>query len=245
MLFRGNLYWKKSPAESGESNMLPAEVTHQVFQIAVGGSLASAFTIEHNGRQYLVSAAHVFPQPGDHEKLRIYQNNARRHLPVALVGIDRDADTVVLQPPVRIAPKSPLTPSAHGVSYSQDVYFLGFPFGITPSGSPTDRPFPFVKKACLSAVNVFSDKTVFYLDGHNNPGFSGGPVVFQRRDGRASVLSVVSGYRTDERPVRAKGEELPITFRENTGIIISYDIKHAIHLIDKTLITGADAINGV
>jgi hypothetical protein len=40
----------------------------------------------------------------------------------------------------------------------------------------------------------------FLLDGHNNPGFSGGPVVFRasnKVDKEFYVMAVVSGFRTE------------------------------------------------
>ena len=63
--------------------------------------------------------------------------------------------------------------------YGQDVYFLGFPYGLhgDMSALSNDLPFPFVKKGIISLFHNDGVNRI-YLDGHNNPGFSGGPVVF-------------------------------------------------------------------
>ena len=55
---------------------------------------------------------------------------------------------------------------------SENVCFLGYPFNFATGdkGINAGFPVPFVKKAIVSA---FEDSTI-YLDGHNNPGFSGG-----------------------------------------------------------------------
>jgi hypothetical protein len=69
------------------------------------------------------------------------------------------------------------------------------------------------------------------LDGHNNPGFSGGPVLFKEQEhGELKVAAVVSGYRFENEPIYHGEQELPVTYRYNTGIIISYGIKHAVAL---------------
>jgi len=63
----------------------------------------------------------------------------------------------------------------------QDVFFLGFPYNYdsllqqSPFGN---TPIPFVKKACMSAIIKSGEDILLLLDGHNNPGFSGGPVCF-------------------------------------------------------------------
>jgi hypothetical protein len=53
------------------------------------------------------------------------------------------------------------------------------------------------------------------LDGHNNPGFSGGPVVF----------------KAVEQPIFQGDEETALTYRYNTGIIVAHDIKAAMTII--------------
>ena len=85
---------------------------------------------------------------------------------------------------------------------------------------------------------IDSNEDCILLDGHNNPGFSGGPVVFcQNNHGNDfSVAGVVAGYRHAFEPVYKNKEpeenELPIGYyRVNTGIVLAYDIKYALNLI--------------
>jgi hypothetical protein len=83
----------------------------------------------------------------------------------------------------------------------QEVYFFGFP--QTPTGQllftkvkGADFPAPFVKKAMLSAAdNDVPNRRVFYFDGFNNRGFSGGPVAwFDDQKQTWHVIAVVSAY---------------------------------------------------
>ena len=91
-------------------------------------------------------------------------------------------------------------------------------------------PLPLVKKAVVSAVMV--DGKPLLLDGHNNAGFSGGPVVRRWNGNEQSVIAVVSGYRYDRGKVRDEnGNETSYTYDTNTGIIVAHNIQHAVELI--------------
>jgi hypothetical protein len=124
--------------------------------------------------------------------------------------------------------------SMNGVTYGQDVYFLGYPYDMKGNlllhyGSD----LPFVKKATISCL----DKNIIYLDGHNNPGFSGGPVVFNphNKPNEVKIAGVISGYRFNEEPIYINQEKTPhITYKYNTGIIIAYKIEQIVDVIKNT-----------
>ncbi len=87
---------------------------------------------------------------------------------------------------------------------------------------------PFVKKATLSQF----DGKVFLLDGHNNPGFSGGPVVFAEPFTlNYKVAAVISGYKAVQEPVYAGGQPSNLTYLYNTGIIVSHSIDSTMEMI--------------
>ena len=72
------------------------------------------------------------------------------------------------------------------------------------------------------------------LDGHNNPGFSGGPIVYQSttdRRGSMTVIGVVSGYLQTLEPVYDARKETTLSYGYNTGIVKAYFIDHATDLI--------------
>jgi hypothetical protein len=75
-------------------------------------------------------------------------------------------------------------------------------------------------------------RKVLLLDGLNNPGFSGGPVVFKNvYDNTFYVAAVISAYRFEIANAFHKNKEVDIQIRTNTGIIISHGIEGAIELI--------------
>jgi hypothetical protein len=94
--------------------------------------------------------------------------------------------------------------------------------------------FPLVKRATLSAIQPEEDVTILYLDGFNNPGFSGGPVVFYPPGSNMlHVAGVISGYRID--PLEVVDEERPdwrAVVEANSGIIVAHGIGHATEAID-------------
>jgi hypothetical protein len=121
-----------------------------------------------------------------------------------------------------------------GLIWGQDVFFLGFPYGWSSDIGTINRnfPMPFVKKAILSCMQTNNIHCLF-LDGHNNPGFSGGPVVFKEPNKQDyKVAAIISGYRYTKEPIFSGEDQLPLEYRYNTGIIVSYGIKHAVDLIN-------------
>ena len=145
-----------------------------------------------------------------------------------------NVDISVLAADIRISPKHPLPTTTGGITLGQDVYFLGFPYGLTSEIGELNQnfPLPLVKKAILSAF--YPATKLLLLDGHNNPGFSGGPVVFSevgKPANQLSVAGVISGYHPRMKSVYLEGKRTPLEFEYNTGIIVAYGIKHAVDLI--------------
>ena len=81
---------------------------------------------------------------------------------------------------------------------------------------------------------------VLYVDGHNNPGFSGGPIVFRPSPSLPfRVAAVVKGFRGEGAPIvkRKSLEDLnapayeDLYTRANAGIIVGYSIGHIVEAI--------------
>lgn len=76
----------------------------------------------------------------------------------------------------------------------------------------------------------------YLLDGHNNPGFSGGPVVFHvpgKQKLEYKVIGVISAYRQQEGDVYYDGKATGLKHVENAGIIIAPSIKRVIDIINE------------
>ena len=214
--------------------MITANVIHRVFRISTGTSSGTAFTIDVNGREYLITAKHVVENLAGTTSLDIYSNTRWVSLAVEVVGhAQGEIDISVLAAHQQLTrPGLPLEPTSAGVVYGQDAYFLGFPYNIVPRYifEAGGYPLPLVKRATVSSF----DQSEFLLDGHNNPGFSGGPVVFQP-PGKTEfrVAAVVSGFQAVPAPIFANDvEETNLSYEYNTGIIVAHSIDHALELIN-------------
>ena len=141
--------------------------------------MGTAFAIDLDAKQYLATAKHVATSPPASMAVEVFSNGVWVSLPTRLIGHGPDnVDVSVLATDRKMTPSDlPLEASSMGMIYGQDVFFLGFPYGIVGKVAFTANgyPLPFVKRATLSLIK----DDVYFLDGHNNPGFSGGPVVFR------------------------------------------------------------------
>lgn len=209
--------------------MVPAQCYERVVRLNVAGGMGSAFTIDRHDQQWLVTARHVVATTplGD---IQVVRRDGPLEVELEPVpSVTPAADVAVFRLSAPITPDLPLQPTSEGAVFSQDAYFLGYPYGLGLKTSGV--VYPFVKKALISAFDrSVDDVALWFLDGINNPGFSGGPVVFNR-SGTSSwqVAAVVSGYRTQPLSVRGGAGVVD----SNTGIIVAYDIAHAVTAIDR------------
>ena len=227
--------------------MVPTQVFLRTFHIAWGNFTGTAFAIDRDGKQYLVTARHVVKGVESGDTIKISNKQKWHEIAVNVVGIGKgDVDVSVLACPLLLAaPDLTLIASMGGLVYGQEVMFLGFPFGWDSSskGLTSGFPLPFVKSGIVSAITLESPKSI-YVDGHGNKGFSGGPVVFVRNGQPKKtyqVAGVVSYYpRPLLEPIRNKDGEVILDshgkptayFAENPGLVVAHHIGYATELID-------------
>lgn len=218
--------------------MVQMEIISRVFRIVFGTSTGTAFTIEDHGVQFLVPAKHIFKSanhPSTGKIALLVEKNYQTFDVEIRYPADQEIDIAVM----KVTPYQQLTPmfenenTTKGLALGQDVYFLGFPYQYDQllSSIPGDsKPLPFVKKACLSTI-LTDNKSILLLDGHNNPGFSGGPVCFKEiGSGKKAmaIAGIVSGYRFDRQYVFDENDTQTKSYvKDNTGIIIAHCISHA------------------
>jgi len=208
----------------------------------------TAFTIEVDQRQYLITAKHVVKGIKNKDKIKIFHDEIWKEVQVTSIACgNENTDIIVLVPPYQLSPSFELVPTMHNLVYSQDVYFLGFPYGMYTDGGDINRrfPLPFVKKGICSSIRKVDDVNVIvFIDGHNNPGFSGGPIIFKDLStNKLNVAGVISAYRNHPDPVFKKQmkivegkevvsqEETELIAISNAGIVLGYSIDPAIEEI--------------
>ena len=213
--------------------MITTNIIQRVFCACFpnNGGRGTCFTVEVDGKQYFITAKHLVGDTDKKPQLSIFHDEMWKPLPVKLVG-HCDGDVSILSAGQQVSPTYPAEPTSGGMVYGQDAYFLGFPYlEIDPAFKEINNgyPQPFVKKGIVANMSP----ELLFLDGHNNPGFSGGPVVFNTPQSRDyKIAGVVSAYRATSQPVKEHEQDSSsITFDENAGIIVAYSINFAIDLI--------------
>ena len=213
----------------------------RVLMIRYGARVATGFTLDVDTRQYIITAAHVVAGMEENGKIQIRRDEKWTEIAVKrLTTVADGADIAVLAPSNSLTPSLELPPYDGVTTYGNDVFFLGFPYGISmPSGTTNNLyPLPFVKKAIVSAIITGGGIEKIYLDGINNPGFSGGPVVvldarerYPEGNPKVKVLGVISGFRNERLPIRDGEQQTSLTVETNTGIIEAVAIGYAIAAI--------------
>ena len=69
---------------------------------------------------------------------------------------------------------------------------------------------------------------VIFCDGHNNPGFSGGPILSVATDHAVTVIGVVSAYEAREEPILLDGKDTGLRYEANTGIVVGYGLREVV-----------------
>jgi len=184
-------------------------VLFRVLYIKVGDFTGSAFTIERGDKQYLITARHMLEGlPRNDASIQINLQGKWETLNGNVIG--------------KI------------VTIGEGGYFFGYPHGWH---SEVDRQYvAFVKRASVSAVpKTKNGAHYFYLNGFNNPGFSGGPVAFyDYKSNQWAIVAVISGFE----PEAAKklvgqsyvdADEMLV----NSGVIVAFPIQPALDALDK------------
>ncbi|MBI3769814.1 MAG: trypsin-like peptidase domain-containing protein [Deltaproteobacteria bacterium] len=216
--------------------VVSSNALQRTFQLKYGNQTGTCFTLDVDGRQYLITAKHVVDGLKGGGDIEIRRDSQWQSLPVkAFFPSPNSVDIAVLAAPLQISPSLPLPAEPVNLFVSQDVYFLGFPYGLSMDAKNLNAgfPLPFVKRGIVAAfVAVDGGAQIIVVDGLNNSGFSGGPVVYQDVSTRElKVAGVVSSYRFQEDKVFEGGKETTFSVRSNTGLLIAYGIKKALEVI--------------
>jgi hypothetical protein len=187
-----------------------------VFQIQTPAGTGTAFTVNVDGREYLITAKHMvkgLKVDGSEQLIelrKLKQDGSSWTLEwskytVRILVCDPPVDIAVLAPKSLIRPGYPLLEPTQELSFvGQEGLFLGFPLGYAAMSAGANSPFPiaFAKRISLSAV--FPEEKLFVFDAENNHGFSGGPIIYRdfhqptQDDSHHSVNAVVSGFIPDK-----------------------------------------------
>lgn len=226
--------------------MSQLDVVARTHRIKVpSGSAGTAFMIDIDDRQYVVTAKHLVQDSID--ALHIFWDGNWQPLPVGLVGhCEGETDISVLYTnqdlPKMLYPEGSGLGIEPDLKLGEEVFFYGFPHGWSTPLSSGRGHVPLVKRGIVSGffgAPLGSGEESLLIDGHNNPGFSGGPVV-SVRNGQYKVAGVIAGYRYSYQEVYGTDssgrvdESIIVGYLpENTGVVVAHNIKPALDMIEK------------
>nr|WP_294850284.1 serine protease [uncultured Sphingomonas sp.] len=208
--------------------MVPSDVMLRVFQIRCGLSVGTAFTVDIDGRQYLVTANHLIEEFSDAEGLQIFHLDDWKNLSAELLGRDESLDVAVFSAGQLLSPLD-LDAQANlgGMYFGQECFFLGFPFGWAGREHSVNDgfPLPFVKRATVSMFHFAEKDGWLILDGMNNEGFSGGPVAYRNHDtGKWQLGGLIAAYHSKHDFIEIDGDETQLEYFTNSGLVLAAPI---------------------
>lgn len=212
---------------------VPMEILARTRFIKVGNEGGTAFSVDYQGKLYLVTARHVaagLPQTG--ATLQIWDQDSWKDYKTARTIFPESEDVDIAVFETTELAKEPfkvtLVTSTGGPTMGQQVWFLGFPFGLQSHFA--NAQIPFIKRGTMSAIDRTNPKAVIvYIDGFNNPGFSGGPILYWDFSTRTyQILGVVKGYKEDTAKVLVNGVQQDTQLLVNSGILIGYSAQHVL-----------------
>lgn len=230
--------------KSTTQNMIPNEILKKVFLLKYGSNTGTCFLVSINSNDYLITAKHIFSNTLSFNasiEIEILRNDGWVKLtPTLLTHENPNIDIAVLDLNTKDPNESLFDIGSKNYYLSQECFFLGFPFGLKIDDNEGNInngfPLPFVKKGIISAFISDSTKmTQIFLDGHNNPGFSGGPVVITNYGSdnkhKMRIIGVISAYLNEEKIVKTPLGDFKN--KENSGIVLCYAFDHVFEIIKR------------
>lgn len=177
--------------------------------ISFKGESGTMFSVDVDDREYWLTAKHILtgrktePAGEVNEKsvsLEVLDpiGDAMRWRPIEFAVLDpgKDVDIVVLVPKTKLQEIDiPSLKVATGdFLFGGECSFVGYPYAsdwAVPFGS-TAYKMPFIKHCYISGMIVEPIK-MLVLDGINNSGFSGGPLLYNTGKSQV-VIGVIAGY---------------------------------------------------
>jgi hypothetical protein len=243
-------------------------ILFRTLMVRTATEQASMFSVDVDGREYWITVKHLLTGAkhmpvGSVAAKRVSlfvldpSSADQRWIPNNFSVLDpgKDIDIVVLAPEHSIRPTklNSLPISAEGAPIGGECEFLGFPFAGAWMANLKDGGvyrMPFIKHCYLSG-QINEPQRIWVLDGVNNEGFSGGPVVIFT-GAEQKILGVVSGFRTETSDVvsvpiqqqpttsqngKQSGANRPVKSKNvvnmNAGLIFAFDASYALEAIKK------------
>lgn len=216
---------------------VPGEILMRTLYVSFGNEAGTAFKVDYQGKVYLITARHVVAGvPKNNATIRTWQQDKWQdyHTIRTIYPSSPNVDIAIFETDEKVSTPYQIV-AFQSVTFGQQVWFLGFPFRGLSTRTPTGG-FAFIKRGTLSAIDSTNlDAVVLYIDGFNNPGFSGGPIICWDFSKRAyQIIGVVQGYKPEAAKAVVNGQPVDTQILVNSGILVGYSIDHAMKAIEES-----------
>ena len=216
-------------------------ILYRIFPLRVKDRVGTGFTLEIDNKQYIVTAKHILAEEAP-DTIEI-QTDEWITIPVKLVGKGQGRhDVVVFAANQRVSSDFQVDVGMGGLMLGQAVRFLGFFPGVKTSPLPgyKHRGSPLVMGGIVSGIDFTNGSgPSLWIDGHNNKGFSGGPVIFQPAQARSRegcrwrIAGVISGYVNAPIDVVVPPGQQPVASAiSNAGLLRAIPIRTVRELVN-------------
>jgi hypothetical protein len=233
-----------SSAALRAQDAVPTEMLSRTVAISTDHlhTYGTAFNFDYEGKVYLVTARHVVVGvSASNATIQIFRsgNWVDLHPVKTLYPPTSDAEIAVFETDEKVTQPYTVTLPAggDGPTLGQQVWFLGYPrtgTKILLGSHFSNGDYPFTKRGLMPAIDATNiNATVLYVDGFNNPGFSGGPILYWSFNAHQyKILGVIQGYEPDSAKVNGKQVDTPVLV--NSGIAVGYEISPGLHAIQSS-----------
>lgn len=123
--------------------MVTESVLKRTFRLKYASSTGTCFTLDIDGRQYLITAKHVTEGIRPRDAIEMHYQGMWRRLESPLIGEALgDIDITVLALETQLSPMLPLPAAVKGsVTFGQEIYFLGFPYDLAANVGAANRDY--------------------------------------------------------------------------------------------------------
>lgn len=246
------------------------DIIMRTMMIRYQGESATVFTVDIDNREYWITAKHLFtkaktgPSGVFTEKSVtveiLPEQQQQQETPTGWITIQfnvldpgKDIDIIILAAPHQPFLNQPgsqrlFNSNPSGPMFGGECEFLGFPYGTSWQTKWEQNPemhrWAFIKHCTISG-RITEPQMIWVLDGINNDGFSGGPVIFSAGFNTPPyVFAVIAGYRPEplevvpvvdgKRPAQPEASTVQHPKEQvnaNSGFIFAYDFKYVMDAV--------------
>ena len=238
------------PFVANAQDALPIGFLVHTLAIKTANGIGSSFLVNHKGKIYLVTAGHVVRGLASADTpVQVLKDGVWRpiHVVKVLHPPSAKVDIAVLKTELEAKPSEAIQlddDDNEDVMMGQSVWFLGYPSAdLLHSYFQGHKEMAFVKRGSMSAMDGKDpDAVILYIDGINNKGFSGGPILyFDLNKHEYRIIGVVEGYKFENAEELIGGKAVETKLLVNSGILVGYSIVHAIQAMEQDERKSTDA----